>query len=99
MAETLRDQELDRARRLLARGEDPEQVLVMLARGLTNKLIHSPTSELKRATAAGHTDLLRAVRPLLGLAPDAPADAADAGANDAANLLPGAALKQGYAGE
>jgi glutamyl-tRNA reductase len=67
MAESVRDQELDRARRLLARGEDPEQVLVMLARGLTNKLIHSPTLELKRATAAGHTELLQAVRPLLGL--------------------------------
>jgi len=68
LAETIRDQELERARRLLGRGEDPEQVLVMLARGLTNKLIHSPTSGLKQATAAGRTDLLHAVRPLLGLA-------------------------------
>ncbi|TXS96386.1 glutamyl-tRNA reductase [Parahaliea maris] len=67
MAEHLREQELERALRALARGDDPEVVVAQLARGITNKLIHAPTAGLKQASAEGRTDLLAGARRLLGL--------------------------------
>ena len=70
MAEQVRDQELQRALRALSRGEDPGQVAAVLARGITNKLIHSPTAGLKEASASGRQELLSTARKLLGLASD-----------------------------
>jgi glutamyl-tRNA reductase len=67
MADQLREQELDRALRALARGDDPGQLLAQLARGLTNKLIHAPTAGLKHASAEGREDQLSVARRLLGL--------------------------------
>jgi glutamyl-tRNA reductase len=67
MAEQLRQQELDRALRGLARGDDPQVLMAQLARGLTNKLIHAPTTGLKQASLAGREDLLAGARRLLGL--------------------------------
>jgi glutamyl-tRNA reductase len=48
-----REAELERARRRLARGEDPRVVMARLAHALTNKLIHAPTAALRQA---GHDD-------------------------------------------
>ena len=45
-AEEARRHELERARRLLARGEDPAKVLEALSHGLANKLTHPPTQAL-----------------------------------------------------
>ncbi|MDZ7784393.1 MAG: glutamyl-tRNA reductase [Halioglobus sp.] len=67
MAERLRESELQRARRALARGEDPQQVLAHFSRSLTNKLIHAPTAGLRQASAEGRHDLLEDARRLLGL--------------------------------
>ncbi|MEP0203389.1 MAG: glutamyl-tRNA reductase [Halioglobus sp.] len=67
MAEQVREQELDRAMRAIARGDDPQQVVAQLARGITNKLIHAPTKGLKQASAEGREDLLGIARGLLGL--------------------------------
>ena len=67
MAEGMREQELDRALRALARGEDPGKLLAQLARGLTNKLLHAPTAGLKQASADGREDHLGIARALLGL--------------------------------
>ena len=47
-AEEMRRQELDRALRALARGDDPAAVLDALSQGLTNKLLHAPTQALKK---------------------------------------------------
>jgi glutamyl-tRNA reductase len=47
-AEETRRQELDRALKALARGEDPAAVLESLSQGLTNKLLHAPTQALKK---------------------------------------------------
>jgi len=47
-AEETRRQELDRALRALARGENPAAVLESLSQGLTNKLLHAPTQALKK---------------------------------------------------
>ena len=46
-ADAWREHELARARRLLARGDDPAQVMDALARGLVAKLMHGALSELR----------------------------------------------------
>ncbi|GAB3372226.1 glutamyl-tRNA reductase [Spongiibacter taiwanensis] len=66
-AEQLRDAELDRALRQLAKGDSAEAVLEQLARGLTNKLLHSPTTQLKEAGAKGRNDLISWARELFQL--------------------------------
>jgi glutamyl-tRNA reductase len=49
-AEDARRHEVERALRLLARGDDPKRVLESLSQGLTNKLMHAPTQALNEAT-------------------------------------------------
>ena len=49
-AEDARRYEVERALRLLAKGDDPKQVLETLSQGLTNKLMHAPTQALNEAT-------------------------------------------------
>ena len=66
-AEQLRDAELEKALKALARGETPEQVLTSMARGLTNKFIHNPSIELKRASAEGRQEVVEVARSLHGL--------------------------------
>jgi glutamyl-tRNA reductase len=51
-AETIRAAELERAQRLLARGEPVGAVLVALATGLSNKFLHGPRSLLAGGTWA-----------------------------------------------
>jgi len=68
MAEQLREQELQRAQRALARGDDPRQILAQLSRAITNKLIHAPTTGLKQASIDGRQDIINNARKLLGLA-------------------------------
>jgi glutamyl-tRNA reductase len=46
--EALKSAELERARRMLARGDDPQAVLEALANGLTGKFLHGPTTLLQR---------------------------------------------------
>ena len=58
---------MDKALKALQRGEPAEEVLNTLARSLTNKLIHSPTIELRRASAEGKPEVLELARDLLGL--------------------------------
>jgi len=50
-AEEARRHEVDRAMRLLARGDDPKAVLEAMSQGLTNKLLHAPTQALHEAAA------------------------------------------------
>ena len=67
--ETVREQELTKALRLLDNGKDPRQVLEQLSRGLTNKLLHAPTVQLKNATSQGRTELLELTEELFDLVP------------------------------
>jgi glutamyl-tRNA reductase len=66
-AEDLRDEELGRAMRLLGNGTPAEDVLAQLARGLTNKLMHAPSVQLKRFSAAGRLDALAVAQELFAL--------------------------------
>jgi glutamyl-tRNA reductase len=59
--EHARRAELDRAMRMLARGDDPRAVLEALSHGLTNKLLHAPTRALHEAAGDDRSDLAGAV--------------------------------------
>ena len=67
-----RDEVLERAMRRLANGETPEAVLEYLARTLTNRLLHLPTTRLREAGEQGQRELLEAARRLLALDDDSP---------------------------
>ena len=69
-ADALRRAELERATRLLARGEDPHKVLEALSQGLTNKLIHAPTRFLNDAEGELHGDCAELVQRLFNLHKD-----------------------------
>ncbi|HCS26684.1 MAG TPA: glutamyl-tRNA reductase [Spongiibacteraceae bacterium] len=66
-AEMLRQHEMEKALRSLNNGVPAEQVLEQFARGLTNKLIHNPSSRMREAAANGETHTLKLARQLLGL--------------------------------
>ena len=66
-ADALRRAEVERAARLLAKGEDPHKVLEALSQGLTNKLIHAPTRFLNDAEGELHGDCAELVQRLFNL--------------------------------
>jgi len=68
-AEDARRHELERALRLLARGEEPKQVLESLSQGLTNKLMHAPTQALNEATGDERRSLADTLARLFRLRP------------------------------
>ncbi len=74
-AELLRDQELEKALRQLRNGKAAEDVLNQLARGLTNKILHQPTIQLRKASAAGRSELLSLAQELYQLGDDSNSDA------------------------
>ncbi|MGF6965316.1 glutamyl-tRNA reductase [Paraburkholderia sp. WC7.3g] len=57
-ADTLRRAEVERAQKMLARGDDPAAVLEALSQSLTNKLIHGPTHALNRASSDNRDKLI-----------------------------------------
>jgi glutamyl-tRNA reductase len=66
-AEQLRNDELARAQRALANGASPEEALAQLARSLTNKLLHAPSVQMKKFSAAGRLDALGVAQELFTL--------------------------------
>lgn len=67
-AEAVRSQTADQARRMLAAGRDPREVVDFLASTLTNRLLHGPSQRLREAAERGDVELLDAARALF--APD-----------------------------
>ena len=65
--EALRDIELERAMALLAKGEEPHLVMQRLARGLTNKMMHAPTVQIKKASALGDQESLGLLQTMFDL--------------------------------
>jgi glutamyl-tRNA reductase len=49
-ADRMRRHELEHAERMLARGEDPREVVELMARALTNKFLHNPSHALNHAS-------------------------------------------------
>lgn len=63
----LQQAELEKALKMLEKGANPEEVLSRLARDLTNKLIHAPTTGLRQlAKEGGKRDVSR-MAAILGL--------------------------------
>ena len=63
-ADSWREAELARARKLLAKGESPETVLEVLSRGLTQKMLHGALAELRGADPAHREQTIHAVQRL-----------------------------------
>lgn len=64
-AELVRAHTVEQARRLLAAGRDPREVVDFLAATLTNRLLHGPSQRLREAAERGETEVLEAARALL----------------------------------
>ncbi len=62
-----RQQALEKARRALANGASPEQVVEQLAHTLSRKLLHTPSVQLKQAAINERHDLVAAARELFKL--------------------------------
>ena len=64
-AEEIQQIELDRARRALARGVDPESVIQQLAHSLTQKHLHGPLSALNNANGSNGEEIISIVSSIM----------------------------------
>jgi len=64
-AESVRAHTVEQARRMLAAGRDPREVIDFLAATLTNRLLHGPSQRLREAAERGESEVLEAARALL----------------------------------
>jgi glutamyl-tRNA reductase len=65
--EDLSEGELSKALRQLQRGDDPANVLTAFARSLTNKLLHTPTVQLRQAGFEGRIEILQLAQQLFAI--------------------------------
>ena len=63
----MRDQALEKARRELQRGKDPDEVLAYLAHHLTQRILHEPSTELRSAKGERQESLRSAAESLFGV--------------------------------
>jgi glutamyl-tRNA reductase len=68
--EAIKQAELEKALQRLGKGDAAEEVVVSLANQLTNKIMHTPSIQLKQASTDGRQDLLRAISHLFQLEED-----------------------------
>lgn len=66
-SERMRRHEVERALKLLAKGESPAQVLDVLSRSLTNKFLHHPTHALNHASDKERQELVALLSRLYSL--------------------------------
>lgn len=66
-AERCRDEILEKAQKMLRSGRSPEETLDFLANTLTNRLLHTPSSQLREAGSSGQQELLEAANTLFQL--------------------------------
>ncbi len=66
-SEGIRDEVLTKATQMLEAGKPPEDALKFLAQTLTNKLLHTPSQQLRVAGSEGRHDLLEAADALFQL--------------------------------
>lgn len=65
--EQLRDEEVQAALRQLQSGKNPEEVVARMAHRLTNKMLHHPTIQLRKASAEERVELIEAAQELFQL--------------------------------
>jgi glutamyl-tRNA reductase len=63
-ADAVRAQTTEQARRMLAAGKDPAEVIDFLASTLTNRLLHGPSQRLRDAAERGEADIVQAAKAL-----------------------------------
>jgi glutamyl-tRNA reductase len=63
-AERMRRLEIERALKLLAKGDDPQKVLEAFSHALTNKFLHAPTQALTGAQSSERANLMAALARL-----------------------------------
>lgn len=63
----IRASALEKSMKQLQSGQSPEAVLQQLAHTLSNKVMHTPTSQMREAAEQGNVPLLEAARTLLDL--------------------------------
>ncbi|HEY5809514.1 MAG TPA: glutamyl-tRNA reductase [Povalibacter sp.] len=68
-ADALRAQTAEQARRMLAAGRDPREVVDFLATTLTNRLLHGPSQRLREAAERGDADIVQAAKALFAPGP------------------------------
>ena len=66
----LQEEEVAKAKKLLLSGKDPEDILDLLARSLTQRIMHKPTEEMKSAAARNDDKFLSSAKQLLGFGSD-----------------------------
>ena len=66
-AEKIRDVEINRALNSLEKGKSASDVVVELARSITNKLLRAPTKNIKRAGEEGRHDTIATTKELFNL--------------------------------
>jgi len=76
-ADAIRERELERALKALEKGEAAEAVVSSLARSLTQKLVHSPSVQMKKASAAGRDELLELTAELFELSSESKPNAGE----------------------
>ncbi len=69
-AHGIRDEVLARSQRMLEAGKPPQEVLEYMAKTLTNKLLHTPSTQLRMAGSSGQQELLEAANALFQLGRD-----------------------------
>lgn len=65
--EMVRDEALAKARRRLAAGVPPDEVMICLSNALTNKLLHRPTVELRAAGFGSNRERVQVLREIFGI--------------------------------
>lgn len=63
----LAQQELEQAKRLLAKGEHPNTVLEFFSNRLINKLLHQPSVQIKRLAQDQQFEALKLIKQILGI--------------------------------
>ena len=64
-AELIRQQAVEKALAQLAQAADPEQAIQRLANEITNKLMHKPTIEMRKALQEGDEDRIQLLKSLI----------------------------------
>jgi glutamyl-tRNA reductase len=69
-AERNRRHEMEKALKLLAKGNDPQKVLEAMSNGLTNKFLHAPTHALNQVQGSDREKFLDVIHRLYHLHTD-----------------------------